>query len=339
MCAECFYGTKCQFTTKGFGLSLDAILGYQIRPHIALRHQPLITKISVGVTTVMLTLGLLNGILSIITFKGKTLRRVGCGLYLMGSSVNCILITMIFTFKFWLLVLSQMGSIRNRSFLHIHCISIDFLMQICVSMDQWLSACVAIERAMATMKGVQFNRKMSKRVAKWMIFVLLLIVIVSFIHDPIHRGLITDDDEQRIWCIVNYSTKLNVFNSFINIIHFLVPFFLNVISAILIIMRAARHRSIARPHQTYRDHVREQFQEHKHLVISPCVLIILSFPRLYISFISGCMKSARNPWLYLIGYFISFAPSMLTFVVFVLPSELYKKEFWKAIRQDQNTLR
>ena len=28
-----FYGSKCQFNTNGFGLSLDAILGYHISPH------------------------------------------------------------------------------------------------------------------------------------------------------------------------------------------------------------------------------------------------------------------------------------------------------------------
>jgi hypothetical protein len=56
-------------------------------------------------------------------------------------------------------------------------------------------------------------------------------------------------------------------------------------------------------------------------------LILLSFPRLVISFMKGCMRSAREPWFHLIGYFVSFIPSMLTFFVFVLPSKHYKKEF------------
>ncbi|UJR18115.1 hypothetical protein I4U23_005015 [Adineta vaga] len=45
-CSECFYGSKCQFTTKGFGLSLDAILGYSIRPHLSLHRQFNIIKIT-----------------------------------------------------------------------------------------------------------------------------------------------------------------------------------------------------------------------------------------------------------------------------------------------------
>jgi hypothetical protein len=47
------------------------------------------------------------------------------------------------------------------------------------------------------------------------------------------------------------------------------------------------------------------------------MLILLTLHRLIISFASGCMRSAREPWLYLIGYFLSFIPSMLTFIVFM----------------------
>jgi hypothetical protein len=43
------------------------------------------------------------------------------------------------------------------------------------------------------------------------------------------------------------------------------------------------------------------------------------------------MKSARNPWPFLIGYFISFVPVLFMFVVFVWPSKNYKNEFKEAI--------
>ncbi|CAF4702714.1 unnamed protein product, partial [Rotaria sp. Silwood2] len=35
---------------------------------------------------------------------------------------------------------------------------------------------------------------------------------------------------------------------------------------------------------------------------------------------------------YLIGYFVSFMPSILVFVVFVLPSTVFKKGFKEVIR-------
>jgi hypothetical protein len=39
ICPPCFYGIRCHFNTKGFGLSLDAILGYHILPHLSLIQQ------------------------------------------------------------------------------------------------------------------------------------------------------------------------------------------------------------------------------------------------------------------------------------------------------------
>ena len=45
------------------------------------------------------------------------------------------------------------------------------------------------------------------------------------------------------------------------------------------------------------------------------------------------MKSARDPWLFLLGYFISFIPAFLIFLVFVLPSKTYKNEFEQSINR------
>lgn len=71
--------------------------------------------------------------------------------------------------------------------------------------------------------------------------------------------------------------------------------------------------------------------EHKQLLISSFILLILAMPRLIISLISGCVDPSNNPWLYLSAYFISFTPPMLIFIVFVLPSELYRKTFKKTM--------
>ncbi|CAF4271808.1 unnamed protein product [Rotaria sordida] len=44
VCPKCFYGARCQFTSNLFDLSLDAILGYYIQPHINIEHQPSIVQ-------------------------------------------------------------------------------------------------------------------------------------------------------------------------------------------------------------------------------------------------------------------------------------------------------
>jgi hypothetical protein len=76
MCPEYYFGQRCHLTTNGFGLSLDIILGYQILPHIRINNQPLIIKLSFALTIIFIIIGLVNGILSLITFLNKSVCEV-----------------------------------------------------------------------------------------------------------------------------------------------------------------------------------------------------------------------------------------------------------------------
>jgi len=107
--------------------------------------------------------GLINGLFSLITFKNKVIREVGCGLYLLGSSMTTLITTIMFSLKFLILLLTQMTIISNRSFLLFQCHLTDFVLRVCLCMDQWLNACVAMERAITTTKGARFDKKKSKK--------------------------------------------------------------------------------------------------------------------------------------------------------------------------------
>jgi hypothetical protein len=288
----------------------------------------------------MIITGLINGILSTITFQNKKLREVGCGVYLLGSSITTLLTTIMFAFKFWLLIFVQMTLIGNRSFIYWQCISVDFLLRTCLSMDQWLNACVGIERAITTRQGISFDRKKSKKMANLMILVLLLLTTGTAIHDPIYRRMIddVDGDQKRLWCTVTYPPIIRIFDSIVNIFHLLTPFFINLVSAIVIITTTARQRATIRTHQTYKQLLREQFQQHNHVFISSFVLVILACPRLIILFVSGCMKSASESWLFLAGYFVSYVPPMLTFAIFVWPSKRYQEEFRLTVQRYRKTM-
>jgi hypothetical protein len=211
----------------------------------------------------------------------------------------------------------------------------DMLLKSFLAIGDWLNACVAIERVMTAYIGVKFNKKKSKLYAKWTIVGICLFTLASYIPDPIHRKLLEDNEEQRQWCVVDYSSPMRIFTMIINIIHFCIPLGINIISILIIIVLVARQKSTANKstgnnQETYREHLWKQFQKHKHRLFSSIILIIIAMPRLIISFVSKCMESARNPHLYLAGYFVSFIPPLLTFVIFVLPSEYYRKEFKDA---------
>ncbi len=218
-------------------------------------YQPAAVLISLILTLIITLLGFTNGILSLITFQNKTTRESGCDLYLLSSSIITLLAIMVFFLKFLILLLSQMGSINNRSFLTIQCHSIDFLLRFSLIMDQWLTAFVAVERAFVVAKGIQFDKKKSKLTAKWIIVGLVLITMITNIHDPIYRSLFiednNDDDERRLWCIVQYSSAIRIINLIINILHFIVPFIVNLISALVIIIMSTRQQAAIKKKQKY----------------------------------------------------------------------------------------
>jgi hypothetical protein len=188
----------------------------------------------------------------------------------------------------------------------------------------WLNACVAIERTMHVFKGIHFDKKRSKRIARWIIIILPFCIMATLIHEPINRTLFeyqsttnrtVENDtyvnrtsentaEQYVLCVTRYSPSFQDYNTVILFFHLVAPFIANLFSALFIIFGAARQRSVARTGQSFKQHVGEQFNEHKQLIISPMVLLVLSVPRLIISLLNGCIKTSGFMWLYLGAYFI-----------------------------------
>jgi len=115
VCEDCYYGAQCNLTTKGLIFSLDSILGYHIKPNVSINKQPFIVKFTIGITLIMLIAGLISGSLSLATFLSSKTREVGCGYYLLLSSISSICMIILLTIKVCYLILSQMSLIPNRS--------------------------------------------------------------------------------------------------------------------------------------------------------------------------------------------------------------------------------
>ncbi|CAF3771270.1 unnamed protein product [Rotaria sordida] len=280
ICSNCYYGDRCQYYAEGFSLSLDAIFNFEIKRYISFINQPsMVTK----------------------------LREVGCGIYLLGTSIISLLAISVFALNFWLLFIAQSNLVINRSFLLVRCITIESLLKIFFSITNWLNACVAAERSLTIHQGIHFNKEKSKRIAKKIFLFLIIFSIGSNIHESIHHQLLDDIEEERTWCQVRYSSII------------------------------AEKQIKIKNKYTLNQLLYIQFQIHKHL-ISPIVLMSLAILRLISSFTTGCVKSTRNPWLFILGYYISYVPSMLTFIIYIIPSDLFKKEFYQTIRRIQQQL-
>ncbi|CAF1349478.1 unnamed protein product [Adineta steineri] len=165
----------------------------------------------------------------------------------------------------------------------------------------------------------------------------------SIIHEPIHRELHevnteTNKVDINRWCLTRYSPSVQQYNTIILFFHLIGPCIINLGSALFIIFGSAQQRSTAQTSRTPREHIYNQFSEHKQLLISPIILLILSLPRLIMSMLSECINPSNHRLLFIFGYFISFTPSMLIFIIFVLPSALYRKKFQETFRRPRRLI-
>ncbi|CAF0903897.1 unnamed protein product [Adineta steineri] len=331
VCKDCFFGDRCQFYAKGIGLTLDDLLRYEIRPNSTLNDQSLVVKLSATFIMIIFLIGLINGFLSYLVFHNRDSRKVGSGIYLRLSSIISILIVTMLIIKFWFVTYTYMNPLINRNILRIGCLVLEPLLRLFLNMSNWLNTCVAIERAISVLQGINFNKKRSRCIARWVCCLLPFIILGSMCYELISRDVFDDHEERRVWCVLQYSQSVERYTTIIQYFHFVVPCAINLSSALYIIINIARQRTTTRTKFNYRQQLVNQINEHKQLIISSILLAVLLFPRFLISLLSTCVKASRNPWLYLCGYFISFIPSSLIFVIFVLPSSFYKKQFKQSI--------
>ncbi|CAF4237719.1 unnamed protein product, partial [Adineta steineri] len=223
--------------------------------------------------------------------------------YLLISSWTSICLIIMLTIKFWELLLSQMTILTNRSFLDINCLLLDVIIKVLIAFNDWLNTYVSIEQAVNIRKDVRFNKTKSRQISKWVILIILIVTILTHLHDPIRRQLIDDIDidEKRIWF--------------------------------------DRSRSNLQRRLPFIDHLRLQLKQQRSRLVASFVFILLALVRLVTSFTNGCMKSPNNSWLFLFAYLVPFLPSMMTFFVYVLPSKTYKDEFNLTVKQKLQRVR
>lgn len=327
ICSECYYGTRCQFSTVGLGVSLDAMLGYEIQPKKSFSQQFTSVQTSAILTSILFVIGTISNIMSLMTFQRHQCRQVGCGTYLLALSITSLLAMIMFMMKFWLFFFIQIGVITDLNFLYINCLLTDIFMHVFLSTSNWFSACVAVERTANVILSTRFNKKKSKQASTCVIWAVICFAVSTYLPDPLHRVLIEDEIEARHWCIIRSSTSIEQFNSINLMFHSVTPFVINGISAIILIIGKSRTYSMTNNEYSSFRHLCKHLYTFKHLIISPVILVLLSVPRLILAFLPGCMKSNEDLWIHLAGYFISFIPPLLTFPIFVLPFRLYRNEF------------
>jgi hypothetical protein len=110
----------------------------------------------------------------------------------------------------------------------------------------------------------------------------------------------------------------------------MIPFSIQIISITVLIIFAARIRSrtTTNDENTFVKVLKRQFNSHKELYMTPLIIVLSSLPQVILAFSFACNEPlVWQRHALLIVYFLSYAPQLLGFILFVLPSTNYSKEF------------
>jgi hypothetical protein len=341
VCEQCNYGSACQFSTAGYTLSLDAILGSHIQTNtINITKQPTFIKISVSIISILVFIGIILNSFSINTFMQRSTHTSGSSLYLFISSIIGLMSMIMLMCK---LIILLIGKHNNAS-----CFLIEFTLKWCPTCCEWLNACVAIERMVAVKRATKFSASTSRRAAKYVTPSVTIFIALACSFELIFRRIIIDTYDNKAWCVLTLKRDrpiLLALYSISNIFLYLVPLTINLTSCIIIIIGTFRSKQKATSNapavmskesknlrkQNWKS-IKEHIKKYKHILIATILLGLLAVPRVVITFIYVCTKLDRSPFLVLVGYLVGFLPSISMLFAFILPARNYREAFIKSAK-------
>jgi hypothetical protein len=170
------------------------------------------------------------------------------------------------------------------------------------------------------------------RVAIGMSVFTSIILFVMHLHEVIGYTIIQQRSTSSSICVPNFDTNLvYTYNRISTLIHYLIPFFIQVLCITFLIAVAARSRVKAIGYRmSFGEVLKKQFKTHKELYVTPTIIVLSALPQAIFTFSFACTQLSDWQRHTLLGsYLLSYAPQVLGFILYVLPSTSYKKEFYE----------
>jgi hypothetical protein len=335
VCPECITGEFCQLKMTQFSMTLDSMIGQEILTDVSFSQQPLLIKSLFVVVVFMVIIGIIFNVIASMTFSHTDIRQYGCGNYLLLLSFVCQLALITFLVRFIYLLVSQMTIINDKSMQNWSCILLDFVLSVLISVCDWLTVCIASERTVHVIKGVKFNKQLSVRLVKFIFPLLVSLLVLFSLSQLFNRTLISDPrNNDRLWCVIKYPhTWLQSYEVVLNLINTIVPFFVNFLSGIVVLVTFVRIKQRTNTQTRYENLLMKQVRRNKHLIISPLLMIVFNLPLFIVLLVIKCIQSRAQLYVSTVAYFLAFVLFTATFAIFILPASSYKKIFYEKRRQ------
>jgi hypothetical protein len=162
-----------------------------------------------------------------------------------------------------------------------------------------------------------------------MIPLLFIILTLSSCHQLFSRHLINDPrNDARRWCLIKYQYQwIQTYDITIRLINCTIPFLVNFVSTIILLVAYTQTKHRANNNQNYSIILAEQVRQHKHLIITPLIMITFKLPLFIVQITFKCIVFPWQLYTSIIVYLISYIPLATTFILFVYFSPSYYKLF------------
>lgn len=319
LCPHCYQGRFCEFSLQAFGFTLDSLL---------VSSSTVVQAAYTALVCLLFVIGFFNNICSFVTFKRQRPRKLGIGNYLFIVTILNKGALLCLVFKFVHILAGSSGIINDRS-----CKSVSYLLSVITRATYWLTSWITVDRIFIIMFPISPTLAKS-RFAIFLSIVTIFVLFIMHIHEILFYTTIRRTEFSALLCITNYNQQaVGTYNRVSTLFHYFVPFFIQVISITLLIILAARSRTkVSGEKTTFGKVLKKLFRAHMELYVTPVIIILSALPQAILSFSFACThldKWKRHTLL--IAYLLSYGPQMLGFILFVLPSTEYKKEFGKTL--------
>ena len=317
LCPHCYSGRLCEFSLQPFTVTLDSLLVFERR------HSQIIY---IGIAFVLFTIGLLNNLCSLVTFKRPQPRKNAVGTCLFAVTIlnQCALLCLLAKF-IHIFLGSSTGWTDNIS-----CKTVNYLLSVFTRSTYWLTSWITVDRLLIVIyPTVKIINNAS--IASWSTIIIFLVILIMHIHEILFSISIQHSDYLASLCVINFGQNYVVteYNRISTLSHYIIPFIIQIISITLLLVLAARQRMKAINGKiTFREILKKNFSTQKELYITPIIIVLSAVPQAILSFSLTCTQpSGWQRHVLLVTYLLSYAPHILGFVLHVMPSSFYKTEF------------
>jgi hypothetical protein len=315
LCPSCHQGHRCEFSMQAFGFTLDSLL---------VNYSKEVKIIYVSIVFLLFIIGLFNNFCSFVTFKRPTPRKFGVGNYLLIVSCLNQIALLCLLFKFIEITVGIIGIVS--------CKVVSYFFSIITRSTYWLTSWITVDRLLMILfptSSFLKNPRLSIRIS----ISTLIVLFAMHVHEIIHYTIIQHLSTASSICVTNFDTKLiSNYNRISTLIHYLFPFFIQIICITLLIVLAARSRmKTAGQRITFGEVLKKQFETQKELYVTPTIIVLSALPQAILTFSFACTQlNDLQRHTLLCSYLLSYAPQVLGFILYVLPSTTYKKEFYET---------